>query len=136
MPADLTNYILGPANAYMEIQLEDCFWCMIGSGEFTTLSSSQANFKGTITKYQPGPFDLGLTIVDDSNCQVNLNGHVYDATYTTDDENGDHGEIIVTVPQGTISIYQWHSGTRVDASFLHNVWVGQESALRRPSDRA
>ena len=135
MAADLTKYLLGPADVEMVIQAEDCIWCDIGSGKFTEYSSTTVDFQGKLTRFDPGPFDLGLTVEDDVRCKINLNGHEYQGTYTTDSGNGDHGEIVVKVPDGTIAIYQWHSGTRVDPSFSHNVWIGEDNSLRRRQNK-
>jgi hypothetical protein len=134
MPADLTQYFQGPANTPMVIQAKACLWCDIGSGQYVQYSPQLVEFQGQINKFVVATFDLSLSISDDTNCVITLNGQQLDATYAESD-----GELVVTVAdgpyQGTITFEIWHGGTWMDPELNgvpdHILWIGQESSLKR-----
>ena len=128
MAANLTQYVTD-CTGVMVVQGETNLWSDIGTANFTEYGPLQVALEAEL---QGGSlFNFELAITGDSTCVLITNGQPFDTTYTTNDDNGGNGQIVIVMPPGTLAIYQWNGGTRLDPSGGPDLWMGPESALQR-----
>jgi hypothetical protein len=136
MSVDLTTFFPENAGDVQNIEAKALAWKIVGTGTFSDIASNQVNFSGNGTNPFSGAgfsISISLNILDDQDCQINLNGDFQAATYAVNDD----GYLVVTIPNGSeageIQIISGAGGTYLylDIPSGHDVWVGPASSSQR-----
>lgn len=136
MSVDLTTFFPQGVGVLQNIEAKALAYKIVGTGSFSAITQNSVNFSGNGNNpFTGAPFSLtiSLTICDDTNCEIQLNGNNQPATHEVDVD----GYLDVTISSGTeageIQMIAGDGGTYFypDVAGGHDLWLGPASSSRR-----